>query len=154
LTHTLARHLDQTELADRIRLRARAVATEVGAQLLHDLVAVRLRLHVDEVADDDAAQIAKSSLTSDLASRLEVRPQNRLLRILLAGIAAGIDVDGDERFGLLDDQVTARGQVAAALEEIAQLLLDVRMIEERNLLLIQLDAVGQLRRDALQILGD
>src|SRR5205085_2039525 len=62
LANALAGHLDQAELADRIRFGARAVAAQVHAQLLHDLVAVRLRVHVDEVADDDAAQVAQPRL--------------------------------------------------------------------------------------------
>ena len=89
------------------RLRARAVAAEVRAQLLKHLVAVRLRLHVDEVADDDAADVAQAELPRDLARRLDVRLEDRLLRILLARVAARVHVDRDERLGRLDDQVAA-----------------------------------------------
>ena len=39
-----------------------------------------LRLHVDEVADDDAADVAQPDLARDLARGLEVRPEDRLLR--------------------------------------------------------------------------
>ena len=133
LPHALARHLDQAEVAHRERLRARAVAAEVRAQLLQHLVAVRLRLHVDEVADDDAAEVAQPQLARDLARRLHVRLEDRLLRILLAGVAARVHVDRDQRFGRLDDQVAAGRQIAATLEEVAQLLLDVRLVEQRDL---------------------
>src|SRR6185503_1957723 len=154
LPHALARHLDETELAHGERLGTRAIAAQVRAQLLQHLVAIRLGLHVDEVADDDAAQVAEARLASDFARRLEIGAENGLLRILLARVAAGIHVDRDERFGRLDDQVSTRRQIAAALEQIAQLLLDVRLVEERRLLLVQLDAIHQLGRNALQVLED
>ena len=88
LPHALPRHLDQAEVADRERLRPRAVAAEVRAQLLQHLVAVRLRLHVDEVADDDAADVAQPELPRDLARGLDVRLEDRLLGILLAACSA------------------------------------------------------------------
>jgi hypothetical protein len=102
----------------------------MSAQLLHDLVAVRLVLHVDEVDDDDAADIAQAELAGDLAGRVEVGAEDRLLRIFLAGVAAGVDVDGDEPFGRLDDDVTAGGQLDLAVEGADDLLLDVVLVEE------------------------
>src|SRR4051812_47509006 len=50
LPNALARHLDQSQIADRERLRAGAIAGEMIPQLLKNLVARLLRLHVDEVA--------------------------------------------------------------------------------------------------------
>jgi hypothetical protein len=43
-------HLDQAKVAHRECLGPGAVTAEVRAELLQHLVAVRLRLHVDEVA--------------------------------------------------------------------------------------------------------
>ena len=60
LSHALTGHLHEAEIAHRERLGARAVAAEVSAQLLQDLVAVRPRLHVDEIRDDDAAHVTQA----------------------------------------------------------------------------------------------
>ena len=41
-----------------------------------------------------------------------------------------VDVNRDQRLGGLDDQVAPRRQVAAALEEVADLGLDLRLVEQ------------------------
>src|SRR5688572_4170522 len=70
LPHALPSHLDEPKLAHRKRLCARAVATQVGPELLEHPIATLLRLHVDEIADDDAADVAQPQLPSDLARGL------------------------------------------------------------------------------------
>src|SRR5690349_9871179 len=91
--HPLPGHFDQAQLGHRERPGARAVMPQVGAQLLEHLVAVRLGLHVDEVDDNDAADVAEPELASHFARRLEVRAQDRALGVPLAGVASGVDVD-------------------------------------------------------------
>src|SRR5438105_7364616 len=130
LTHPLARHLGQAEVADGERLCTRTIAREVLPQLLEHAIPVRLRLHVDEVADDDAADVAQSQLASDFLRGFHIRSQNSFLGILLAGVTTRVHVDRDQRLGRLDDQVTARWQVAAALEDVANLRLDPRGVED------------------------
>src|SRR5688572_33032768 len=103
LPHALARHLDQSEIADAERFRARAVAAQMRAQLLQHLVAVGARLHVDEVADDDATDVAQPDLPSYFARGLGIRLEDRLLGILLPRVAPRVDVDRHQGFGLLDD---------------------------------------------------
>ena len=48
-----------------------------------DLVAVGLLVHVDEVDDDDAADVAQPQLVGDLLARLEVGLGDRLLEVCL-----------------------------------------------------------------------
>ena len=152
LPHPLARHLDQSKVAHRERLGAGSIAAEVHAQLLQHAVAIGLRLHVDEVADDDAAHVTESQLSRDLARGLHVRLGDRLLGILLAGVPARVHVDRDERLGRFDDQVAAARQVAATLEEVADLRLDAELVEQRDRFLVEMHAVDEFRRDALEVL--
>jgi hypothetical protein len=56
-------------------------------QLLQDAIAVGLRLHVDEVGDDDAAHVAQADLSGELTRRLHIRAEDGLFGILLAGVA-------------------------------------------------------------------
>src|SRR6185437_8053749 len=65
--YALPGHLHQAKLGDGQRLGARPVAAEVRAQLLEDLVAVGARLHVDEVAHDDTADVPETNLAGDLS---------------------------------------------------------------------------------------
>jgi len=68
----LARHLQQTEARDTAHLHARAVGLERLGQAVFDLALVARRRHVDEVDDNQSAQIAQAQLaaTSSAASRL------------------------------------------------------------------------------------
>src|SRR5437660_7249097 len=65
LLHALARDDHEPEVRDLQRLRRRAALLELLLDRLEDLLAVFLLLHVDEVEDDDAAEIAAPNLTDD-----------------------------------------------------------------------------------------
>jgi hypothetical protein len=72
----------------------------------------RLRLlalvHVDEVDDDDAAEVAQANLADDLGDGVEVGLDDGVFEARrLADVLAGVDVDGDQRFGLVDDDGAA-----------------------------------------------
>ena len=53
-------------------------------------------------------------------------------RLLLADEAAGVDVDRDQRLGLVDDEVAARLEPDLALERVLDLRLDAESLEERG----------------------
>ena len=107
----LAGHLDQAERGDLGDLVLGAVAAQALEQAAHDQVAVALEHHVDEVDDDDAADVAQPELADDLLGRLEVVLGDRLLEVAPgADELAGVDVDDGHRLGAVDDQRAARGQ--------------------------------------------
>jgi hypothetical protein len=72
LPHPLAGHLDEPELAHGEGLGAGPVAPQVRAQLLQHPIPIGLRLHVDEVADDDAPDVPQAELARNLAGGLAV----------------------------------------------------------------------------------
>ena len=94
-------------MADVTDLDARPVVLEafLDAPLDHRVVA--LGLHVNEVDDDQPGQIAQPQLARSLIGSLQVGAQRGLFNVPFAGGTAGIHVDGDQRFGLVDHQVTA-----------------------------------------------
>ena len=92
---------------------------------------LRAFLHVDEVDDDQAGQIAQAELTGDLVRRLEIGAHRRVFDIVLAGRAARIDVDRDQRLGLVDDDVAARLQRDLIGEHRVELRLDAGLGEHR-----------------------
>jgi hypothetical protein len=61
----LARQLEQAEAADLAGLHAGAVVAQGVAQAVLDLALVLGRLHVDEVDDDQAAEVAQAQLAGD-----------------------------------------------------------------------------------------
>jgi hypothetical protein len=68
-------------------------------------------LHIDEIDDDEPGQIAQSQLPRDLVGCFEAGAQRGFFDVALAGRTAGIDVDRDQRLGLVDDDVATRTQL-------------------------------------------
>src|SRR6478736_9436812 len=147
LADALAGHLHQTELGDVEDLGAGLVPGQRRAERLDDLPAVVLDLHVDEVDDDDPADVAQPQLLGDLLGGLEVVAEDRLLEVRRADVLAGVDVDHRQRLGVLDDQRTAARQPHLAVQRLVQLLVDVEALVDRQAVrfrVVVLDAVGQL----------
>ena len=91
---------------------------------------VRLLLHVDEVDDEKPPEVAEADLPDDLLHGLEVRLQDRVLEAVLPDELPGVDVDGDERLGLVDDDVPARLEPDLRLQGVLDLGLDAVLLEE------------------------
>ena len=149
--HQLPRHLDQAEVAHRERAGTGAIPGEVLPQLLEHLVTVRPRLHVNEIAYDDAADVAEPQLPRYFARRLDIGPQDRLLGILLARVPAGVDVNRDQRLRLLDDDVTTGRQVHAAIEEVPDLRFDFVLVEQRRVAAVQLHSLLEVRAHLVEV---
>src|SRR4029450_8263284 len=110
--------------------------------------------HVDEVDDEKAAEVAQSNLTRHLRNGLEIRLEDRLLEILLADVFAGVDVDRDERLGLMDDDRSSRRERNAALERVLDLGLHAEPLEESSSRPVELEPVGERRRGRADELRD
>src|SRR5690348_7789379 len=98
----LARKLHEPEARDLAHLYARTVVAKRLAQSIFDVALITLILHVDEVDDDQSAQIAQAELARQLLRGFEVGTQRRLLDVRTARGARGVDVDRDHRFRMVD----------------------------------------------------
>ncbi len=78
----------------RIFVRARSRRSAVAEGVLH-LPPVRLTLHVDEVVDDHAAEVAQPKLPRDFLRRVQVHLERGLLRIVVGAEVPAVHVDGD-----------------------------------------------------------
>ena len=160
LGDVLARHLDEAERRDLDDVRLRPVALELALQRLLDRRPVLRVRHVDEVDDDDAADVAQPKLPDDLLRGLDVVLRHRLLEPrrrrprARADEAAGVDVDDGERLGVVEDEVAAGREVDALVEGRADLGVDAVGLEERRALLVARDALGHVRRRLLEVAGD
>ena len=151
----LAGHLHQAERGDLGDLVLGAVAPEALEQAAHDEVAVALEHHVDEVDDDDAADVAQPQLADDLLGGLEVVLGDGLLEVAPgADELAGVDVDDGHRLGAVDDQRAARGQPHLAVHRLGERLVDAVRGEDVLLGGPALQARREVGRDVLDVLAD
>ena len=147
LGDVLAGHLDQAQRRDLHHEGLRPILVERLAQRLQHRVTVARAGHVDEVDDDDPADVPQTQLAHDLVGRLEVGLGDRVLEpraLATADEAARVDVDHRQRLGVVDDQIPAAGQIDPARERRVEHLLDAEGLEQRFLLLPQLDVLDQL----------
>ncbi len=73
---------------------------------------------------------------------------------MLARGAARVHVDGDKRFGLVDDDVAARFQRHRRREHRIELRFDMEALEQRHALVVGLHVLGMARHEhAHEVLG-
>ncbi|MNU60676.1 hypothetical protein D3C71_498730 [compost metagenome] len=143
-TQTLARHFQQTETGDPAQLDAGSVLMDRFTQTIFHFALMANRRHVDEVDDDQATQITQTQLTGNFVGRFQVGLQRRLFDIAALGGAGGVDIDGGQRFGRIDDDAAAGGQTHFTLEGRLDLALDLEVVEQGDITLVQLHAIEEI----------
>ena len=103
----LTRELHEAEAGDLAHLNARAVVVERVPEALLNLPLGFAGLHVDEVNDDEAAQVAQSQLAPNLVRCLEVGSEGGLFDVRAAGGPGGVDVHRDQCLGVVNDECPA-----------------------------------------------
>ena len=78
-------------------------------------------------------EIAQAQLARDFLGRLAIGLERGVLDVVLARGAAGVDVDGDQRLGLVDHDVAAGAQLHGRREHRVELALDAVAREQRLL---------------------
>ena len=126
----LSRHFDQSQAGDLEGLGSGPVSPQMGPELVQDLVTVFLRLHIDEVTDDDAPDVPQAELARDLPGGLQVGLQDGVFRILLSLVPPRVDVDRYERLRGLDNDIAARREHRLLLERRLKFLFDSILVEE------------------------
>ena len=130
-------------------MHARAVRFQGFAHALFHGALVFHRGHVDEVDDDQAADIAQAQLARNFLGSFQVGLQGGFFDVTTLGGARRVDIDGHQRFGRIDDDGAAGGQFDFALEGRLDLAFDLEAIEQRYAVFVQLDLAGVLRHDLL-----
>src|ERR1700691_4599722 len=151
---TLARHFQEAEMRDATDLDAGAILLEALLQPPLDRAIVALLVHVDEVDDDQTGEVAEPKLTRDLIRGFEVGLERGVLDMMLARRAAGIDVDGDQRFGLIEHDVAARAQLHRGREHAVELVLYAVARQQRLRIGVKLHVLRMARHEhAHEVLG-
>src|SRR6516164_3823778 len=81
LAGSLPGHLHQPELGNFQNIGAHLVSFERLLERVVDLLSVRFLLHIDEIDNDDTADISQAQLTHDFLGSLEVGFENRFFLI-------------------------------------------------------------------------
>ncbi len=150
----LPRHFQKAEMADAAHLDAGAVMLQgfLDAALNRPVVAVLL--HVDEVDDDQSGKVAQAQLPRNLVGGFEVGLEGRVLDRVFARRLARVDVDGDQRFRLVDHQIAARRQGDSRREQRVEMGFDLEAREQRLVVSIELHVLGVGRHEHFhEVLG-
>src|ERR1035437_1086912 len=155
LFDALAGDGDQTEVVELQDLGGSAVGFESFFEGGHDAEAVLAVVHVDKINHDDAAEVAEANLADDLGDGVEVGLDDGVLKAgRLADVLAGVDVNGHQGLGLIDDDGAAALEPDLGAEGLGDFVLDAEVLEERNLFGVELDAADQGRREAVEEADD
>ena len=130
LAGALAGHFHQAQRREAVHGDARVIASQGFFEFFQHGIAMFLGIHVDEIADDDATQIAQAQLTRDDLRRFQIGLENGVVEIAQPDIAAGIHVYGGHRLGLVDDQIAAGLQVDALGQRTLDLFFHAMQIEQ------------------------
>ncbi len=144
-TQALTGHFQQAEARDATDLHTSAVSFQAFADFLFHGALVLGRGHVDEVDDNQTADVAQAQLTGDFFGGFKVGLQSGFFDVAAFGGARRVDVDGHQGFGRIDDDGAAGRQFNDALESGLDLAFDLEAVEQRNAVFVQLDLAGVLR---------
>jgi hypothetical protein len=98
-----------------------------GAQ---HLAFVLLLGHVDEIDDDDAAEVAQPQLAHDGLGRFQVGLEDGFFQVAMPHVGAGVHVDGGHGLGLVDDHVATGLELHLAIQGLLDLILHPIEIEQ------------------------
>ena len=124
------------------------------AQALFHLAVVAAFFHVDEVDHDQPGQVAQAQLAANFVGGFQIGLARGFLDGMFAGGAAGIDVDRDQRLGLVDHDIAARFQRDGGREHGVQLGFDMHALEQRHRVLVLMHIARMARHQhAHEVLG-
>jgi hypothetical protein len=98
--------------------------------------------HVDEVDDDQAAQVAQAHLAGHFVGGFQVGAGGGFLDVAALDGAGRVHVHADQGFGVVDHDGAARGQLHGAGVGRFDLVLDLEAREQRRIVAVALDALA------------
>ena len=106
----MPRHFHKTEMADAAHLDSGAVIFEGVLQPAFHRTIVTVLLHVDEVDNHQTGKIAQSQLPGNFITGFKVGFHRRIFDIVFARGFAGIDINRNQGFRLVHDDIAAGRQ--------------------------------------------
>ena len=103
--------------------------------------------HVDKVNDDEAAKVTQAHLARNFVCRFKVGLVGSFFDVATFGRFRRVDIDGNERFGVVNDEFAARWQLYVALVSGFYLPFDLVAGKERDVVLVEFEFVEVVRHD-------
>ena len=128
----LTRQFKQPKRADTPDLNACTAAAHGLLEPALDHRVVALVLHIDEIDDDQAGQVAKPQLPCDFLGCLFVGLQRRFLDVALAGRTPRVYVDRHQRLGRADHDRAAGAQLDDGAVDFVELIFDLVAVKKRH----------------------
>ena len=107
-TRALSGHLDQAKLRKSVYRYARTITRQRLPEFGEDSVFVFFAIHVNEVNNDNTAKVTQSQLPRNRLCGFKIGFENSVIETAPGHKPASVHINGDERFGLVDDDVAAR----------------------------------------------
>jgi len=101
-TRAFSRDLYQPENRHVGNMAAGPIFGQRALEGVHQLTAMFIIFHIDEINNDDSPNVSQSQLSRDRLSGLHIRLEERLLKIAFTHKSTGIDVDGGHRLRLVE----------------------------------------------------
>ena len=108
------------------------------------LTAVLGVAHIDEIDNDDPAEVAQPELPGQYRGRFEIRFEQRVFLVVPPHKGARVHVNRGHGLGLIDDQMTATLKRDHRLQGALDVVLDTVPIKERALSVVVLHELCHL----------
>ena len=136
--HALAGHLNHAEVRNLQRGGLGTIAAQIAFQARFNLAPVLGHAHIDQVVDDDSAQVAQAQLTGDFINGFTVGVVGVGFTIACTAALATVHIDGNHGFGLINHQRAARRQGHFARVNLLNLPFNAERFEDwRNAVVVQ-----------------
>ncbi len=101
-------------------------------QTIFNFTLILLVFHVDEIDHHQAAQVTQTQLPRDFFRRFQIGIQRSLLNIRPFRRLRGVDVNGHQRFGMINHDRAARGQRYLTRKGAFNLMLNLETGKQRH----------------------
>ncbi len=126
-------------------LNTRTVLANGFTQAVFYSTLVTHRRHIDEVDNNQAAEVAQAQLAGDFICCFQVGVERGFFDIAAASCAGGVDVDCGQGFRAVDYDGAAGRQTHFTLECRFDLRFDLVMAEQRNFTGVQFNFAAEIR---------
>ena len=150
----LAAQFQKSETRKFAHLHAGAVFFERVAQDVFHIALVFGVFHIDEVDDDQTAQVAQAHLSGDFFGGFHIGFERGVFDVRAACGTGGVDIDGDEGFGVVDDDRAAGRQADAARKRTFDLVFDLETGKQRRVVFVEFQTACVARHNVAHKLGN
>ena len=155
LADPFARHLDESKGRDFGHLMTGAIAAQALDESAKNQLAIGFQHHVDEIDNDDSADVAQPKLAHDLLRGFEIVASDRFFESPSGTCEfAGVDVNDGHRLRAINDERSARRQPDLSVESLGQLFVHTVRREYVGRVSPVFEALRQLRRQFRDVLGN